>query len=47
MPRYAPPFLKSPSFGYLLSAVSGTGLIILTFFVAGWFLQRRTGDEGT
>ena len=37
MPRYAPPFLKSPAFGYMLSAMSGTGLIILVFlFAAGW-----------
>jgi cobalt/nickel transport system permease protein len=42
MPRYAPPFLKSPSFGYMLSAVSGTGLIILVFLVAGWITGRRS-----
>lgn len=42
MPRYAPPFLKSPTFGYMLSAVSGTGLIILVFLLAGWFSDRRS-----
>jgi cobalt/nickel transport system permease protein len=42
MPRYAPPFLKSPTFGYMLSAVSGTGLILLVFLFAGWFAGRRT-----
>jgi cobalt/nickel transport system permease protein len=41
MPRYAPPFLKSPTFGYMLSAVSGTGLIILVFLLAGWISSRR------
>jgi cobalt/nickel transport system permease protein len=29
MPRYAPPFLRSRGFGYVLSAMAGTGLIIL------------------
>jgi cobalt/nickel transport system permease protein len=43
MPRYAPPFLKSPTFGYMLSAVSGTGLIILVFLFAGWLSHRRPG----
>ncbi len=43
MPRYAPPFLKSEPFGYMLSAVSGTGLIILVFLVAGWVTNRRPG----
>jgi cobalt/nickel transport system permease protein len=41
MPRYAPPFLQSPTFGYLLSAVAGTGLILLVFLLAGWFTNRR------
>jgi cobalt/nickel transport system permease protein len=35
MPRYAPPFLKSPAFGYLLSAMTGTGLILLVVLLAG------------
>jgi cobalt/nickel transport system permease protein len=41
MPRYAPPFLKSPAFGYLLSAMAGTGLILLVVLFAGWMVQRR------
>jgi cobalt/nickel transport system permease protein len=41
MPRYAPPFLKSASFGYLLSGVAGTGLTILVFLFAGWILNRQ------
>ncbi|MCX6967329.1 MAG: cobalt transporter CbiM [Verrucomicrobia bacterium] len=28
IPEYAPPFLKSPSFGYLLSATMGVGLVL-------------------
>ncbi|HTW66987.1 MAG TPA: cobalt transporter CbiM [Bryobacteraceae bacterium] len=43
MPRYAPPFLKSPRFGYLLSAMAGTGLILLVILGAGWVTQTRTG----
>ena len=41
MPRYAPPFLKNPAFGYLLSAMAGSGLILLVFLLAGQALQRR------
>jgi cobalt/nickel transport system permease protein len=43
MPRYAPPFLKSAAFGYMLSALFGTGLIVFVSLLAGWFLQGRTG----
>jgi len=43
MPRYAPPFLKSASFGYLLSSMAGTGLIILGVVFMGWILRSRTG----
>ena len=44
MPRYAPPFLKSATFGYMLSALAGTGLIILAVcLTAGWLLRRRIG----
>jgi cobalt/nickel transport system permease protein len=35
MPRYAPPFLRSRAFGYALSAMAGTGLIILVCLLAG------------
>ncbi len=43
MPRYAPPFLKSPAFGYLLSAMAGTGLILLVMLFAGFMMGGRTG----
>ncbi|MDE3195769.1 MAG: cobalt transporter CbiM [Acidobacteriota bacterium] len=41
MPRYAPPFLRSEPFGYLLSAMSGTGVILLVFALAGRFTSRQ------
>jgi cobalt/nickel transport system permease protein len=42
MPGYAPRFLKSASFGYLLSAMSGTGLIVIvTVTIAA--IARRMG----
>jgi cobalt/nickel transport system permease protein len=40
MPGYAPPFLKSTGFGYLLSALMGTGAMILVFLLAGWVTNR-------
>ncbi len=33
-PGYAPKFIKSPSFGYLLSAMFGVGFLVLTSLVA-------------
>ena len=42
MPRYAPPFLKSPAFGYLLSAMTGTGVILLVVLIAGWMANKRS-----
>jgi cobalt/nickel transport system permease protein len=39
MPDYAPHFVKSAGFGYLLSAMFGVGLILL----ATWLVQRLTG----
>ena len=35
MPDYAPPFLSSPAFGYILSAMFGAGLIIAVFLLCG------------
>jgi len=40
MPRYAPPILKSPQLGYLLSAMAGTGLIVLAFLCGTWIFTR-------
>jgi cobalt/nickel transport system permease protein len=44
MPQYAPPFLKSPAFGYMLSAMTGTGLILLLVLLAGWLFRTREGN---
>ena len=41
MPRYAPTFLHSPAFGYMLSAAVGTGLVVLATLFAGWLLGTR------
>lgn len=40
MPRYAPPILKSAQLGYLLSAMAGTGLILLACFGGAWIFAR-------
>ena len=40
MPDYAPPFLRSPQLGYILSAMFGGGLILLTWLGLGWLLRR-------
>ena len=42
LPDYAPPFLKSPAFGYIMSAMLGSGLIIGVFLLAGWVTRGRT-----
>jgi cobalt/nickel transport system permease protein len=40
MPRYAPPILKSANLGYILSAMLGTGLIVLAFLGGAWIFSR-------
>jgi cobalt/nickel transport system permease protein len=44
-PDYAPPFLRSQGFGYLMSAMIGTGLIILLCLlmdrIARWIAHKR------
>jgi cobalt/nickel transport system permease protein len=42
---YAPPFMNSPAFGYIMSAMFGTGLIILVFLLIGW-LMRVFSNQG-
>ncbi len=39
IPDYAPPFMQSREFGYILSAMFGTGIIILLFLVVGWLAR--------
>ena len=44
--EYAPAFIPNAQVGYILSAVVGTGLIILAFFVISWLAQRlRRGPD--
>ncbi|HSK11336.1 MAG TPA: hypothetical protein VK911_17260, partial [Vicinamibacterales bacterium] len=43
-PDYAPPFVRSESFGYLLSAILGVGLVILVFLV--FDRLARPGRDG-
>jgi cobalt/nickel transport system permease protein len=45
IPDYAPPFMHSESFGYILSAVFGTGLIILAFFAISWIVRAITRER--
>jgi cobalt/nickel transport system permease protein len=39
MTDYAPAFIKSEKLGYILSAMFGTGSIILAWLLAGWFFR--------
>jgi cobalt/nickel transport system permease protein len=39
--QYAPPYVRSRAFGYLLSAMFGVGLAMLGSFAAGTLLRRR------
>jgi cobalt/nickel transport system permease protein len=41
-PQYAPPFVHRPAFGYVMSAVFGSGLIIGLFLLMEWIATRRT-----
>ncbi len=40
-PQYAPPFVRHPAFGYVMSAMFGSGLIIGFFLLAGWIAARK------
>ncbi|HNP86886.1 MAG TPA: cobalt transporter CbiM [Kouleothrix sp.] len=45
IPDYAPAFMHNESFGYILSAVFGTGLIILAFFLISWVARAIRGGD--
>jgi cobalt/nickel transport system permease protein len=46
--RYAPPYIRSAAFGYLLSAMFGAGLILLACLTAGRLVERKeSGKEAT
>ena len=43
-PQYAPPFVRRPAFGYVMSAMFGSGLILGFFVLTGWvFTKQRNG----
>lgn len=39
-PQYAPPFVRRPAFGYAMSAMFGSGLILGAFLLMGWVFGR-------
>jgi len=45
-PQYAPSFVRRPALGYLLSAMFGSGVIILVFMTASAILARRKPAAG-
>ncbi len=45
-PGYAPPFVRHPAFGYVMSAMFGCGLIIGFFLLLGW-MAGRGGAAGS
>jgi cobalt/nickel transport system permease protein len=42
IPAYAPQFVRSPSFGYLLSAMFGVGLVLALSLLLQAYLRRRS-----
>lgn len=42
-PQYAPPWVRSAAFGYLMSAVFGTGLMMMAILLLGWIASKRGG----
>jgi cobalt/nickel transport system permease protein len=45
-PQYAPSFVRRPALGYALSAMFGSGAIILVSLVAGSLAKRRSQEPG-
>ncbi len=45
IPDYAPAFMQSETFGYILSAVFGAGLILLTFLLISWIARALRGRD--
>jgi cobalt/nickel transport system permease protein len=43
-PQYAPPFVRHPAFGYVMSAMFGTGVIIGVFLLLGRVSAGRASD---
>jgi len=40
-PQYAPPFIRHPAFGYVMSAMFGSGVILGAFLLLGWLAGGR------
>lgn len=40
-PQYAPPFLRHPAFGYVMSALFGSGVILGVFLLIAWLAGRH------
>lgn len=47
IPDYAPAFMQSETFGYIMSALIGVGLIILAFFLVSWLWSRNRAIDGS
>jgi len=43
-PQYAPPFVRHPAFGYVMSAMFGSGIILGGFLLLGWVAAGRGSD---
>jgi cobalt/nickel transport system permease protein len=43
-PQYAPPFVHRPAFGYVMSALFGSGLILGLFLLIGWMSGLHAGE---
>ena len=47
-PGYAPPLVRHPAFGYVMSAMFGCGLILGFFLLVSWMIGKRDAvDSGT
>lgn len=46
IPDYAPTFMHSEKFGYMMSAMFGSGLVIITMVLLNWLFGRRDKDAG-
>ncbi|MEP7364460.1 MAG: cobalt transporter CbiM [Acidobacteriota bacterium] len=44
IPDYAPPMFKNPAFGYVMSALLGSGLIVLCYLLLTWTIGRGPRD---
>jgi cobalt/nickel transport system permease protein len=45
IPDYAPPFMHSEAFGYIMSAVFGAGLILVAFLLISWISKGLRGGR--